>query len=166
VPNWLTYRFGSLPDNTAASGANAISVPAGGSASRTLNLTASLTAPTGTYSITVKGWVEGSPEQRISLELTVQPPAGFGMAQFTMSPSFGQVDQVVNFSGSGFYDCLPSQVTESAHHHSTHRRRFRRQAFRHVPGTRPPSGHLLGQPHCGDLPQRHNYHRVIHYKRR
>jgi uncharacterized membrane protein len=112
VPNWLTYRFGSLPDNTAASGANAISIPAGGSASRTLNLTASLTAPTGTYSITVKGWVEGSPEQRISLELTVQPPAGFGMAQFTMSPSFGQADQVVNFSGSGFYDCQPSQVTE------------------------------------------------------
>ncbi len=112
VPNWLTYQFGSLPPNTAASGANATSVPAGGSASKNLNLTASLTAPPGNYWITVRGWVEGEAEQRVSLELNVQPPAGFGMAQFTLSPAFGQVNQIVNFSGSGFLDCTPSQVTE------------------------------------------------------
>jgi len=112
VPNWLTYQFGNLPVNTAAAGANAISVPAGGSASRNLNLTASMSAPPGNYSITVKAWVTEGAEQRVSLELTVQPPAGFGMTEFNLSPTFGQVNQLVNFSGSDFLGCTPSQVTE------------------------------------------------------
>ncbi|MCK4274652.1 MAG: IPT/TIG domain-containing protein, partial [Dehalococcoidales bacterium] len=112
APNWLTYQFGSLADNTAATGDNAISVPAGGSASRNLNLTASMTAPPGNYSITVKAWITGGAEQRVSLDLTVQPPSGFNMTQFTLSPTFGQVDQVVTFSGSDFTGCTPSQVTE------------------------------------------------------
>jgi len=111
-PNWLTYQFGSLPVNTAASGVNAISVPAGGSASRNLNLTANMTAPTGTYYITVRGWITDGAEQSVSLELVVQPAADFGMAQFNLSPTFGQVNQIVNFSGSGFMGCTPSQVTE------------------------------------------------------
>jgi uncharacterized membrane protein len=112
VPPWLTYRFGSLADNTPASGNNSVSVPAGGSASRDLLLTASLTAPTGTYSITVKGWVSGGAEQRVSLELSVQPPAGFGMAQVTLSPNFGAGGQNVNFNASGFTGGAPSRVTE------------------------------------------------------
>ncbi|HJX13165.1 MAG TPA: carboxypeptidase regulatory-like domain-containing protein, partial [Dehalococcoidales bacterium] len=112
APSWLTYQFGSLPVNTPASGNNSVTVPAGGSASRNLSLTASLTAPSGNYAITVKGWVTGGAEQRVSLELTVQPPAGFGMAQITLSPNFGGNGQNVNFSGSGFTDSSPSQVTE------------------------------------------------------
>jgi len=112
APPWLNYQFGSLPANTPASGDNAISVPAGGSASQNLQLTASLTAPTGNYPITVRGWVNGSPEQRVSLQLSVQPPSGFGMAEFTLSPTFGENGRTVNFSGSGFTNCNPSQVTE------------------------------------------------------
>ncbi len=112
VPPWLTYRFGSLANNTPATGDDAVTVPAGGSASRNLNLTANLTAPTGTYYITVKGWVNGGDEQRADVELTVQPPAGFGMTQLTLSPSYGANGQNVNFTGSGFTECTPSQVTE------------------------------------------------------
>jgi hypothetical protein len=112
APWWLTYQFGSLPVNTPATDANAVSVPAGGSSSRNLSLTANLTAPTGSYPITVKGWVTGSPDIRVSLQLSVQPPAGFGMAQFNLSPAFGGNGQMVNFSGSGFTGCTPSQVTE------------------------------------------------------
>ncbi len=113
APPWLTYQFGSLSVNTPATGVNAVSVPAGGSSSRDLSLTASLTAPTGSYSITVKGWITGSPDKRIALQLSVQPPAGFGMAQFNLSPTFGGNGQLVNFSGSGFTgNVTPSQVTE------------------------------------------------------
>ncbi len=112
APNWLTYRIGSLPVNTAASGGDAISVPAGGSASRNLLLTASMTAPPGNYSITVRAWITDGAEQWVSLELVVQPSADFGMSQFNLSPTFGQVNQLVNFSGSDFLGCTPSQVTE------------------------------------------------------
>jgi uncharacterized membrane protein len=112
VPGWLTYQIGSLPANTPASGDNAISVPAGGSTSRNLSLTASLTASTGTYMITIKGWVTGGSEHRIPLQITVQPAAGFGMAQLTLNPTFGQADQTVSFSGTGFTNCTPGQVTE------------------------------------------------------
>jgi len=110
APSWLTYQFGSLPANTPAVSDNTVSVPAGGSASRNLLLTASMTAPTGTYSITVKGWVSGGTEQRVSLELTVQPPDTFGMTQFTLSPNVGSNGRIVNFSGSGFTGCSPSVV--------------------------------------------------------
>ncbi len=112
VPNWLTYQFGNLAVNTPASGGNAISIPAGGSISRTLALTASMTAPPGNYSITVRAWITDGAEQRSSVELVVQPPEGFGMTEFTLSPSFGQVNQLVNFSGSGFIGCIPSQVMQ------------------------------------------------------
>jgi uncharacterized membrane protein len=110
APSWLDYRFGSLPVNTAATGDNSIPVPAGGSTSRNLTLTVSMTAPSGTYSITIEGWENGQPSQAISLELTVQPPAGFGMAQLTLSPTFGENGRTVNFSGSGFTNCDPARV--------------------------------------------------------
>jgi uncharacterized membrane protein/phage protein U len=112
VPNWLTYRFGALANNTPATDASAISVPAGGSTSVNLQLTASLTAPTGSYPVTVKGWITSGPEQRVSLQFMVQPPAGFGMAEFTLSPTFGESNRTVTFSGSGFTGCTPNQVTE------------------------------------------------------
>jgi uncharacterized membrane protein len=112
APGWLTYRFGSLADNTPASGDNAVSVPAGGSSSRNLALTASLTAPTGTYSMTVRAWVTGGSEQRVPLELIVQPPAGFNMTQLNLSPTYGESGRTVSFSGTGFTGCTPSQVTE------------------------------------------------------
>ncbi len=110
VPGWLTYRFGALADNTPATDANAVSVPAGGSTSVDLQLTASLTAPTGSYPVTIKGWITASPEQRVSLQLMIQPPSGFGMAEFTLSPTFGESGRTVTFSGSGFTDCTPNEV--------------------------------------------------------
>jgi len=110
--SWLTYQFDSLPANTAASGSDNVSVPAGGTVSRNLTLTASMTAPTGTYYITVRGWVTDGPEQRVPMELTVQPPDTFGMTQLTLSPNVGSNGRTVTFSGSGFTGCEPSQVTE------------------------------------------------------
>ena len=110
VPGWLSYQLGALAANTPASDGNAISVPAGGSTTVNLQLTASLTAPTGSYPVTVKAWVTASPEQRQSLQLMVQPPAGFGMAEFTLSPTFGESGRTVTFSGSGFTGCTPSEV--------------------------------------------------------
>ncbi|MFC2072951.1 cohesin domain-containing protein, partial [Chloroflexota bacterium] len=37
IPPWLTYRFGSLSENTPATGGDAITIPAGGSTSVSLN---------------------------------------------------------------------------------------------------------------------------------
>jgi len=93
APSWLQYQFGSLAANTPASGDNAISVPAGGSSTRNLTLTASMMAPTGTYSISVMALETGQTAQLVSLDLTVQPPAGFDMAQFTLSPTYGSTGQ-------------------------------------------------------------------------
>ncbi|MBI2868412.1 MAG: hypothetical protein HYX96_01115, partial [Chloroflexi bacterium] len=112
APNWLEYRFGALPVNTPATGAGAVTVPPSGSAFRNLSLTASLTAPTGTYFMTGKAWETGGAEQRVALKLTVQPPASFGMAQVNLNPAIAETGRTISFTGSGFTNVTPSQVTE------------------------------------------------------
>ncbi|MFH1775448.1 MAG: carboxypeptidase regulatory-like domain-containing protein, partial [Chloroflexota bacterium] len=99
-PWWLTYKFGSLADNTPAAGDDAIDVPAGGSTSVDLALTAALTAPTGNYLIPVKS--QASTAIYVEIELIVMPPSGYGMASVTLSPGIGAVGDNVVVNGWGF----------------------------------------------------------------
>ncbi|MFC2019425.1 IPT/TIG domain-containing protein, partial [Chloroflexota bacterium] len=99
-PWWLTYKFGSLADNTPATGDDAIDVPAGGSTSIDLALTVALTAPTGNYLIPVKS--AASTPIYVEIELIVMPPSDYGMASVTLSPEIGAVGDNVVVTGWGF----------------------------------------------------------------
>ena len=63
-----------------------------------------MTAPTGTYSITVKGWETGNPEQQEirNLEMDVGASAAYGMPIFSLNPNNGTAGTTVSFSGSNF----------------------------------------------------------------
>ncbi|MFC1928039.1 hypothetical protein ACFLXK_00365 [Chloroflexota bacterium] len=101
--DWLTYNFGTLADNIPASGADAITVPAGGSNSIPLNLTVSMSAPAGNYNITIKAEDTSSlVSEFIDIELIVMPPSEYGMAGISLDPDTGEVGDTVSIQGWGF----------------------------------------------------------------
>ncbi|MFC2004666.1 hypothetical protein ACFLUY_00400, partial [Chloroflexota bacterium] len=103
TPPWLTYKFGSLAENTPATGSDAITIPAGGSKSVILSLTASLTAPADNYWFNIK--VEDAStfeHQFVGIEYIVMPPGDSGMAGVSLNPETGLVGADISVNGWGF----------------------------------------------------------------
>ncbi|MBC8470855.1 MAG: carboxypeptidase regulatory-like domain-containing protein, partial [Planctomycetes bacterium] len=104
---WLDYQFSGLAANQNASGADAVSVSAGGSNQINLTLTADLAAPTGSYWVDIR--VEsGEVSKYESIELVVTPSSGYN-ASISLSPATGSAGDLITINGYGF--SYPSNIS-------------------------------------------------------
>ncbi|MBI2861178.1 MAG: carboxypeptidase regulatory-like domain-containing protein, partial [Chloroflexi bacterium] len=97
-PPWLTYKLGSLANNTPAT----VNISAAAASQVSLKLTAGLNTPPGMYSIFVKAREAGKPAVVEVVDLQVMAPEGYGMATLSLVPNMGKVGDKIIVNGIGF----------------------------------------------------------------